>query len=152
RFGESGAGRAALVTVVRAGTRSIVTPLRVGRWTWRDESVTSLESLRRLASEDLSTTALRLLLDMTVSVADEKVVDELTRRLRGDLANTGRAGAFVVDRSRLRVEVGNAEDVMQDAPETLSIVAGTLAAAVAVDDEARRALQILYRLVSEARS
>ena len=41
---------------------------------------------------------------------------------------------------------------MQDAPETLSIVAGKLAAAAAVDDEAQRALQILYRLISEARS
>ena len=41
---------------------------------------------------------------------------------------------------------------MKDAPETLSIVAGKLAAAAAVDDEARRALQILYRLMSEAQS
>ena len=89
RFGESGAGQVALVTLLALGARPIVTPLKVGRWTWRDETVTSLESLRRLASEDLSTTVLRLRLDMTVSVADEKTVDQLTRQLKGDDANSG---------------------------------------------------------------
>ena len=152
RFGELGAGQIALVTILRAGARPTVTPMHVGRWTWRDESVTTLESLRRLASEDLSTTVLRLRLDMTVSVPDEKTVDELTRRLKGDLANTGRVGAFILDRSGLRVEVGNAADVLKDAPETLSIVAERLTAVVAADDEARRALQLLYRFASEAQS
>jgi hypothetical protein len=41
---------------------------------------------------------------------------------------------------------------MQDAPETLSAVAAKLAAAAAVDDEATRALQLLYRMMSEARA
>ena len=41
--------------------------------------MTSLEALRRLASEDLSSTVLRLHLDMAVSVAEEKEVDVLTR-------------------------------------------------------------------------
>lgn len=152
RFGESGTGQVALVTLPRTGARPTVTPLKVGRWTWRDESVTSLESLRRLASEDLLTTVLRLRLDMTVSVADENTVDQLTRQLNGDDANPGRAGAFVLDRSRLRIEIGNVEALMYDAPETLSIVAGKLATAAGVDDEAQRALQLLYRLVSEARA
>ncbi len=89
---------------------------------------------------------------MTVSVLDEKEVDLLTRQLRGDAATSGRAGAFVLDRSGLRVEVGDVNALMKDAPETLSIVAGKLAAAAAVDDEARRALNILYRLMSEAQS
>ena len=142
----------ALVTLSRFGARPVVTPLKVGRWTWRDESLTSLESLRRLASEDLSTTVLRLRLDMAVSVVDERSVDQLTRQLKGDDANSGRAGAFVLDRSLLRVEIGDADALMHDAPETMSIVAGRLAAAGAVDDEAPRALQILFRLMSEARS
>jgi DNA repair exonuclease SbcCD nuclease subunit len=152
RFGESGAGQVALVTLLRSGARPTVTPLRVGRWTWRDESVTSLESLRRLASEDLLTTVLRLRLDMAVSVADERAVDQLTRQLKGDDANSGRAGAFVLDRSCFRVDVGDAEEVMKGVPDTLSRVAQKLSAAVEADDEARRALQMLYRLVSEARS
>lgn len=151
RFGEQGAGQVALVTLSRSGARPVVTPLKVGRWTWRDEAVTSLESLRRLASEDLSHTVLRLRLDMTVSVGDEKAVDQLTRQLKGDDANSGRAGAFLLDRTGLRIEAGDVNDLMRDAPETLSNVAGKLAAA-AVDDEAQLALQILYRLISEARS
>jgi DNA repair exonuclease SbcCD nuclease subunit len=152
RFGESGAGQVALVTLQRSGARPTVTPVKVGRWTWRDESVTSLGSLRSLAAEDLSTTVLRLRLAMTISVADEKEVDLLTRQLRGDAATSGRAGAFVLDRSGLRVEVGDVNALMKDAPETLSIVAGKLAAAAATDDEARRALPILYRLMREAPS
>ena len=75
----------------------------------------------------------------------------ITRQLNGDDANSGRAGAFVLDRSRLRVEVGDVEEIMKGAPETLSLVAQKLSTAAA-DDEAQRALQMLYRLVSEARS
>ena len=91
-------------------------------------------------------------LDLTVSVADQKTVDQLTRQLKGDDANSGRAGAFVLDRSGLRVEVGNVDDLMRDVPETLSSVAQKLSTATEADDEGRRALQRLYRLVSEARS
>ena len=67
-------------------------------------------------------------------------------------AKAGRAGAFVLDRSRLRVEVGDVDALMKDAPETLRSAADRLAAAAAANDEAKHALQILYRLVSEARS
>lgn len=151
RFGESNAGQVALVTISRAGTRPRVTPIKVGRWTWRDETVTSMESLRRLASEDLLNTVLRLRLDMIVSVPDGQAVDQLTQQLKGNDAQAGRAGAFVLDRSRLRVEVGDVDALMKDAPETLRSVADRLAAAAAANDEAGRALQILYQLVSEAR-
>jgi DNA repair exonuclease SbcCD nuclease subunit len=152
RFGEAGAGQVALVTISRAGTRPRVTPIKVGRWSWRDETVTSMESLRRLASEDLLNTVLRLRLDMIVSVPDGQAIDQLTQQLKGNDAKAGRAGAFVLDRSRLRVEVGDVDALMKDAPETLRSVVDRLAAAAAANDEARRALQILYRLVSEARS
>jgi len=150
RFGETDTGSVAVVLIPRAGARPTIIPERVGRWTWRDETVTSLPALRRLASEDLSTTVLRLRFDMTIPVTDEKEVGELIRQLRGDLASTGRAGALVVDRSGLRVEVGALEDVMSGAPETLAIVANTLAAVSEHDDEARRAAQLLYRMLSEA--
>lgn len=150
RFGETGTGYAALVVLPRAGGRPVIQRIPVGRWTWREEVVTSLESLRRLASEDLSTTVLRVRLEMTVSVADERSVDQLIRQLKGDVANSGRAGAFTVDRSGLRIEVGDVSHLMQGAPETLSVVAAKLAAAAAADDEARRALQLLYRTLSEA--
>ena len=93
---------------------------------------------------------LALRVGMAVSLADERAVDQLTRQLNGDAANSGRAGAFMLDRRELRVEVGNIDDLMLGAPETLSIVAAKLT--TAADDDAQRALQILYRLMSEARS
>ncbi len=152
RFGEDGAGHVALVTLMRAGAKPIVTRHKVGRWTWRQETITSLEALHRLANEDLSTTALRVRLDMTVPVTDETIVDRLTRQLHGDDANTGRAGALLIDRSGLRIDVGTADDVMDDVPEPLSVVARRLAAVAETDDEARRALRELHRLVSEERA
>lgn len=149
RFGESGAGSVVIVTLRRPGARPTLLRERVARWTWREETIGSIDALRRLAAEDLSTTVLRLRLDMTVSVAEEKQVTALTTLLKGNLASTGRAGALVLDRSRLRVQVGAAEDAMKDAPETLAIVAAKLVQESAHSDEARRALHILYRLVAE---
>jgi len=87
---------------------------------------------------------------MEVSVAGEKEVDVLTGLLKGNLATSGRAGAFILDRSRLRMQLGPVEGVMKNAPETLVIVAEKLTQEVPQSDEAQRALQILYRLVSEA--
>ena len=151
RFGETGTGHVALVGLPRAGARPVIEQIRVGRWTWREETVTSLESLRRLASEDLLTTVLRLRLEMSVPVSDEKSVDQLIRQMRGDAANSGRAGAFALDRTGLRVEIGNVDELMQDAPETLSAVARKLAAAPQ-DDEAIGALHLLHRMMSEAKA
>jgi hypothetical protein len=139
-----------MVTLRRPGTRPVLVREHVARWTWRDETVTGLDELRRLASEDLSSTVLRLHLDMAVSVAEEKEIDALTNLLKGNLATSGRAGAFILDRSRLRLQLGPVQDVMKDAPETLLIVAEKLAQEAPQSDEAQRALQILYRLVSEA--
>ena len=149
-FGDFGAGSVVMVTLRRPGTRPLLVRERVARWTWRDETVTGLDELRRLASEDLSSTVLRLHVDMAVSVAEEKEIDALTRLLKGNLATSGRAGAFILDQSRLRLQLGPVEDVMKDAPETLLIVAERLAQEAPLSEEAQRALQILYRLVSEA--
>jgi hypothetical protein len=110
--------------------------------------VTSLGELRRLASEDLSSTVLRLHLDMEISVTAEADVDALTNLLKGNLATSGRAGALILDRSRLRLSLGQVQEVMNDAPETLQIVGGRLLQDGS--DEALRALQILHRMTSEA--
>jgi hypothetical protein len=139
-----------IVTLRRPGTKPLLVQERVARWTWRDETVTSLEDLRRLASEDLSSTVLRLHLDMTVSTQGETDVDGITTLLRGNLATSGRAGALILDWSRLRVQLGPVEDVMRDVPETIALVAERLLQAAPASEEAQRALQLLYRLVSEA--
>ena len=52
-FGDVGAGSVVIVTLKRAGTRPLLVREPVARWTWRDETATSMETLRRLASEDL---------------------------------------------------------------------------------------------------
>jgi DNA repair exonuclease SbcCD nuclease subunit len=148
-FGEADGGSVVIVTFRRSGTRPILVRERVARWTWRDETVTGLDALRRLASEDLSSTVLRLHLDLTASVAEEKEVDTLTGLLKGNLATSGRAGAFILDRSGLRLRIGSGDDVMKDAPETLVTVAAKLTQEAPHSDEATRALQLLYRLVGE---
>jgi DNA repair exonuclease SbcCD nuclease subunit len=149
-FGESEAGGVVMVTLRRPGTRPVLVRERVARWTWRDETVKSVNELRRLASEDLSSTVLRLHLDMEVSVAEEKEVDLLTSLLKGNLATSGRAGAFILDRSALRMQLGPVEEIMKDAPETLLMVAERLTNQAPQTDESQRALHILYRLVREA--
>ena len=148
-FGDAGAGSVVIVTLKRPGTRPLLLRERVARWTWRDETVTSLAALRRLANEDLSSTVLRLHIDLPVSVTEEKEVDALTSRLKGNLATSGRAGAFILDRSRLRLQIGSVEEVLKDAPETLVAVAAKLAQEAPQSDEASRALQLLCRLVAE---
>lgn len=148
-FGETGGGSVVIATLKRQGTRPLLVREHVARWTWRDETATSLGDLRMLASEDLSSTVLRLHLDMTVSVAEEKDVDALTSRLKGNLATSGRAGAFILDRSRLRLHIGSVDEVLKDAPETLVAVAAKLAQEAPQSDEASRALQLLCRLVAE---
>jgi DNA repair exonuclease SbcCD nuclease subunit len=150
-FGETDAGSVVLVTLKRTGVRPLLVQERVARWTWRDETVTSLEALRRLASEDLSSTVLRLRLDLTVSVAQEKEVETITNLLKGNLATSGRAGAFILDRSALRPQLERVEEVMKDAPETLVEVAAKLRQEAPHSEEARRALHLLYRLVAEDR-
>ena len=152
RFGEQGAGQVALVTIARAGAKPTVRAVPVGRWTWRDETVTSLEQLRRIASEELSTTALRLRLEFSVPVADETTVNRLEQQLRGDAATSGRAGAFTIDRSGLQTTVEDAGDLLRDVPDTIATVARTLEAASATDAEAKAALAVLYRMLSEARA
>src|SRR5260221_385792 len=146
-FGETGAGSVVLVTLRRPGARPLLVQEPVARWTWRDETVTSLDALRRLASEDLSTTVLRLHLNLTVSVGQEKEVDAITGLLKGNLATSGRAGAFILDRSRLRLQLGPVEEIMKDAPETLVAVAAKLAQEGPPSEEAKRAPHLLSRLV-----
>lgn len=65
--------------------------------------MTGIDELRRLASEDLSSTVLRLHLDRADSVAEEREIDALTSLLKGNLATSGGAGAFILDRSRLAI-------------------------------------------------
>ena len=124
---------------------------RVGRWTWRDETVRSLIELRKLASEDLSATILRVHLDITVSIAEHDEVDGIVRLLTGTLASHGRAAAVITDRTKLRIEASLSESDFDAAPDTVREVAAALKGRAGSCEKSRRALIILHRLLSEER-
>lgn len=150
KFGETDAGDVVIVSLRRSGARPGLTRERVGRWTWRDEVVANLESLRSLAAEDLSTTVLRLRLDMTVTAAEEQDVETQLALLEGNLAVPGRAGAVVLDRTGLQVTTGSLDKLLEGQPDTLVSAARRLEAEAVQDLEAGRALRVLVRLLAEA--
>ena len=139
----------AVVSFRRRGTAPRIRKERVGRWTWRDETVNSIVELRKLAIEDLSTTVLRIHLDMTVSIAEHDEVEKLVRSLAGTLASHGRAAAVIEDRTKLRIEASLAELDFDNAPDTIREVAATLREQSTSSEKARRAIVILHRLLSE---
>lgn len=149
-FKESDTGQVAIVTFRRRGLPPRIRKERVARWTWRDENVDTLAGLRKLASEDLTTTVLRVHVDMTVSMSEKEEVDALLESLRGTLAAHGRAGALVADCKNLREVSVEALD-LDGAPETIREVAQALQARAVSCDKARRALVILHRLLKQVR-
>ena len=86
---------------------------------------------------------------MEVSAAEEKEVDRLIALLKGTLATTGRAGALVLDRRKLRSLPPTVEE-LGGLPDTLAHVARSLSQEAPTSDEARRALRMLAQYVSEA--
>ena len=148
-FSDVDAGYVVVATFRKSGVRPQIFRQRVSTWHWRDETVTSVGQLRTLASEDLIQTLLRVCLDMEVSAAEEKEVDNLIAQLKGTLATTGRAGALVLDRRKLRSLPPTVEE-LGGLPDTLAHVARSLSQEAPTSDEARRALRILAQYVSEA--
>jgi hypothetical protein len=150
-FKEHGAGHVAIVSFRGRGIAPRIRQERVGRWTWRDETVRSLVELRKFASEDLSATILRLHLDMTVSIAEHDEVDGIVRLLTGTLASHGRAAAVITDRTKLRIEASLSELDFDGAPDTVREVAAALKGRAGSCEKSRRALIILHRLLSEVK-
>jgi DNA repair exonuclease SbcCD nuclease subunit len=150
-FKEQGAGYVAIVTFRRRGAAPKIRKERVARWTWRDETVTSIVGLRDLAAEDLSSTILRLHLDMTVSIAEHDEIAGIVKSLAGTLASHGRAAAVIEDRTKLRTQPNLKESDFDGAPETIRDVAAALRERSASCDKSARALVALHRLYSEVR-
>lgn len=153
RFGEQGAGHVAIVFFPR-GRRSTVHKQRVGRWTWREETVTDLATLRQLGGENLERCVLRLVLDLEVGMREYDEVESILEKLGGTEAAHGRAGILEVDRSRLRMAAGGAEEFPPNLPPVLEAAVERLRAREASPegrerDVARRALFHLYKLVRE---
>jgi DNA repair exonuclease SbcCD nuclease subunit len=150
-FKEQGAGNVAIVTFRRRGAAPRIRKEGVARWTWREETVRSVVELRNLASQDLSSTILRVRLDLTASIAEQDEIAGIMRSLAGTLAAPGRAAAVVEDRAALRVEASPAETNFDGAPETIREVAEALKQSAASCEKSRRALVILYREMSGLR-
>jgi hypothetical protein len=148
-FKEYDAGYVALVSFTRHGTQPRIQRHRVARWTWRDEVVRSMPELEALASQDLLSTVLRLTLDLTVSPPESDRVEAILSSLRGTDAASGRAGAFVCDRSNLRVAMGDIDDIVKGCPEVIREAAASLRQEATASPEAQRALIILHRVLHE---
>jgi DNA repair exonuclease SbcCD nuclease subunit len=155
RFGEDGAGAVAIVRVARGGAPAHVTAERVAFWSWRRETVTSLEILRRLVAESLGTTVLHLITDFDVTARELVEVDELLNLLVGNDARMGRAGVCIIDRACLRVDMSSLE-LPQAAPGVLLQVRERLSQlSVGEGREARvaqAALLELHRLLARLAS
>jgi DNA repair exonuclease SbcCD nuclease subunit len=147
-FKEQGAGHVAIVSFRRRGAAPRIRPERVARWTWRDETVNSIVELRKLASEDLSSTILRLHLDLTVSIAEHDDIAGIVRSLAGTLASHGRAAAVIEDRTKLRIQASVAESDFDNAPDTIREVAAVLKERAASSEKSRRALVVLFRAMN----
>jgi DNA repair exonuclease SbcCD nuclease subunit len=150
-FKEQGAGNVAIVSFRGRGIAPRIRKERVARWTWREETVNNMVELRKIASEDLSATILRLHLDMTASIQENDEIAAILRSLGGTVASHGRAAAFIEERKNLRVQASPAESNFDDAPETIREVAAALKEESAGSEKARRGLVLLYRMWTEVR-
>ena len=149
-FSEPGAGGCAVVLFGRRGRRAVVRHEKVGRWTWRRETVHDFDSLCALRdSEDLSQTVLHLTVDLEVPLQEYEAVHEILAKLKGTETARGRAGVLSTDTGGLKMDTTNVESLFQGLPDTLRATAGKLAEGARGEhgETARRALWNLYRLV-----
>jgi DNA repair exonuclease SbcCD nuclease subunit len=149
-FREQDAGYVALVSFKRTGMRPRIQKERVARWTWREATVRSVAELRTLASEDLCSTVLKLNLEMSISVAEMKEVERTIEALKGTDAVSARAGAFLCDRSGLRLAVSD-EPLDMNLPEAIREASVQLRRDAATSPVAQRAVILLERLLQEMR-
>ena len=151
-FGERNTGNVALVFFPRGRRRrAMVRPEAVGRWTWREETCTSLAALRvLLADPNLRRTVLRLVLDMEVPMAEYDEAERLLGALSGSMAASSRAGVLTVDRERFRLAADAPIEFGANLPDAVRAAVDRLRARAETEPEvAGRALHHLYRLVRE---
>jgi DNA repair exonuclease SbcCD nuclease subunit len=153
-FDEPGAGNVALVALFRHGSRPRVEPERVGIWQWLDVRCRDMNELRGLlTTANLDRHVIRLHIDMTVTLAEESEVERILRDLQGTDATCGRAGVVLVDKEKLRLQIGSADAFPDDLPTVLKDTIARLnrihgeAFDHAEKDRATRALSHLYNLL-----
>ena len=160
-FGEPESGYCALVFFRRRSRRALVNRERVGQWTWRQETVEDLASLKAIRdTRDLRRTVLRLTLDFDVSLPEHEEVQKILDELKGTEAIQGRVGVLQADTGGLRIDITDAESLFEGLPDSLRAAVAKLTARAedpeagsgAGGETARRALWNLYRLVREAQA
>ena len=154
-FGEPKAGYCALVFIRRRSRRALVQREKVGRWTWRQETVSDLASLKALCdAKDLKQTVLRLTVDLEVPLRQYEEVHRVLGELKGTEAAQGRVGVLQTITDGLKMDTTDVESLFEGLPASLQAAVGKLTALAQGEhgeqgEMARQALWNLYRLVRE---
>ncbi len=147
-FGETDTGAVAVIFFRRAGRKPIIRQERVAQWTWRTETVRSLEQLRTLRDDrSLRQTVLRLTVEMRVNPSEYEETEQILRELKGTAAQHGRVGVLQLEPDGLELDTRDIELVFEELPPVMQAAARALKAEEAERPETvQRALYHLYRL------
>ncbi len=148
-FKETDAGYVAVVFFARHNRRADVQKRRVARWSWRQETIRDLASLRRLRRENLKQCVLRLTLDLVVTPEEHQELTTTLIELEGSEAAHPLVGVLLCDRSGVDLDTTDAEQLFEDLPDVVRTCAKKLREAAEQGADAavaRRALLHLYKL------
>lgn len=152
-WGEHNTGKVAAVFFRRQGRRALVREENVAHWTWRKETVTELDGLRRLRdAPDLKRAVLQLTVQLRAEPPEHEEVLQILAELAGTDATHGRVGVLEVDTTHLELDTRNLEALLSDAPPVVLATIRRLREAEQGEagEKATRALGHLYRLVRGA--
>ncbi len=153
RFGEKDAGNVAVVLIKRS-RKVRLEKVPVATWKWRKETIDDLDALRRLAEENLKSTALDLTVKGFYTPDSYREAEGLLEAMRGNEASDGAAGAFRCDVTGMHLDPRNIEELFAEQPEEIQRAARDLQRKAdqetGTDAEvAEQALLELCRLVRE---
>jgi DNA repair exonuclease SbcCD nuclease subunit len=155
-FDEKDPGCIAVVFINRRRIASVQQE-RVARWTWEEQTVTSIEELRALVRRsDLENRVLRLRLDMIVSAPEYDEAENLLEELQGTVARHAKVGVLDLDRQGLELETSTVDQYCTELPPVLRSAVERLKTIAAEDatqrQVAERALFHLYRVSTKKAS
>lgn len=153
KFGERDAGNIAVVLIKRS-RKVRLEKVPVATWKWRRETIDGLDGLRRLAEENLKSTALDLTVTGFYTPDSYREAEGLLEAMKGNEASDGAVGAFRCDVTGMHLDPRNIEEVFAEQPEEIQLAARALKKKADQDtgaeaEVAERALLELCRLVRE---